>query len=160
MKQSTARYCTAIGVFSIVLSIIGIPLWVEWWHRQTASTEVSADYLGGLAVIFSQAGDKPRAHRLQWESQRIRNNWITEIVKCRSQDEVQLLLQPLAEEGVGRGQKQVERSDGSWELHLVVQDRKTLAYALQRIAEIREGHRSRLAEQAAPEQPLPAAQFR
>lgn len=103
----------------------------------TASTEISADYLSGLAEISAQAGDKPRAHRLEWESQRIRDNWITEVVKCRSQDEVQLLLHPLAEEGVGRGQKQVERSDGSWELHLVVQDRETLAYALQRIAEIR-----------------------
>lgn len=138
MKKSTARYAIAGGISLMLLSVITGPLFVEWWHGRPISPELRADYLRGLARLFDHVGDKPRAHRLSWESERIRHKWITHVIPCRSEREVQLLLQPLAEEGIGRGQRQVQKPDGSWELHLVVQDQEILSHALERIAEIRQ----------------------
>jgi hypothetical protein len=137
MKKSTARYCIAGGISLMFISVATGPLFVEWWHGRPLSTEVRADYLRGLARLFDHAGDRRRANRLSWESERIRHKWITHVIPCQSEREVQMLLQPLAEEGIGSGQRQVQKSDGSWELHLVVQDQEVLTQALKRIAEIR-----------------------
>jgi hypothetical protein len=147
MKKSTGRYCITIGLFVMVASILATPLFIEWFHSRATTSMIRADYVLGLSRVAGFAGDRNRECRLRFESRKIRQNWLTEVVKCQSQEEVQMLLEPLAIEGVGRGQEQHQNPDGSWELHIIVENQEVLTYALKRISEIRTERNAENAQQ-------------
>ena len=137
MKKSTGRYCLTAGILAMCACILATPLFIEWVHSRAMTSMIRADYISGLSRIAGFAGDRGRESQFRFESKRVRQQWITEVVKCQSQEEVQMLLEPLAIEGEGQGQRQVQNPDGSWELHLIVQNQEVRAYALQRISAIR-----------------------